>query len=300
MSKQEIMFGTDPEAFATYNKKGKLYALPPVFFREDLEIDVKDNGDHPIYLEDGKGGMVHEDGAAFEICVPPTTNWEEMWEQCSDLVKSFNSLYLDHLPPTLVNSSLAMIPTVNWDVERWEHKGPTWEYATRFGCDKDYDAWKEFAPPEEVDVMDASKHPWRYAGGHLHFSLLGSDEIKNRPLDIVACLAYTAGLAAIAYGNNLELEKLRSFRYGKPTKYRVQNYSNGAVGIEYRTPSASWLGDKNLAAQVFGWAEIGIRSLFLGGALEKVQKFKVETANAIMTADKAMALALLKEVGALV
>jgi len=40
--------------------------------------------------------------------------------------------------------------------------------------------------------------------------------------------------------------------------------------------------------------------LFLDNMLPKVMKFKVETANAIMTADKALALSILKEVEALV
>ena len=297
--KQTIMYGADPEAFATYTKNEEVYALPPVVFREDLGLETEDNGEHPIFTR-LDGGYLHEDGAAFELCIPPSDNWEAVWEHCSRIITKFEDEILYELPITLVNSTLSMLPTVKWEVDRWKLRGEGFTQATRFGCNPDEDAWKEFAPPKEVNVMDASLHPYRHAGGHLHFSLPGNDEIKKRPLDVVASLAHTAGLAAIAYGNNLELEKLRAFRYGKPTKYRVQEYRNGDTGIEYRTPSASWMGDKDLAAQVFGWAEIGIRSLFLGGALEKVQKFKVETANAIMTADKAMALALLKEVGALV
>jgi len=291
--KQKLVLGADPEMFATYGN-GK-YAAPPAYLISDLGVKVESNGNHPKFLNDNRGGFVHADGAAMEISVPPSTDWEVIWEQCNAMIKRVENEILSNYPND-VDPKLSTVPTIEWEVSRWKWKGAEFDYATRFGCDKDYDAWKEFAPPLAFDVMDASQHPERYAGGHIHFSIPGSTIFKDNPLGAIGSLVYTAGLAAIAFSPNPDLEAKRAIRYGKPSKYRVQNYSNGDVGIEYRTPSASWLGDKSLAERVFYWGRIGINVLLLEGALEKMKDMRDAAAAAIMNADQKQAVSLLAEV----
>jgi len=291
-----IMIGADPEMFATYTDSGKVFAMPPIVLRRDYEVFFEENEDHPIFMRDDDGGFLHEDGSAFEISIPPSDDWRVLFDQCHNLMRLFEDKVLAGLPPSVVDMKLAMLPTIAWQVSRWEWEGGDFINSTRFGCNPDKDAWGEFAPPLEFDVMDASRHDERYAGGHLHFSVPGNDEISKRPLQAVESLVFTSGLAAIAYSKNQELEKRRAIRYGKPSKYRVQNYPNGDIGIEYRTPSCSWLGSKDLAEKVFSWGRRGIQNLFLDGALGKVIDLKVPVANAILSADSEMALELLKEV----
>ena len=105
-----------------------------------------------------------------------------------------------------------------------------------------------------------TEHPLRYAGGHMHIStddtelakLICENEAYNPfTIDLIALFSTTIGLCNIAYSKNPELEKIRQFRFGKPGKWRYQIYSGGFVGVEYRTPSNSWITDKTLGNSLF-------------------------------------------------
>ncbi len=70
----------------------------------------------------------------------------------------------------------------------------------------------------------------------------------------------TVGLAATAFSPVPELEKTRTFRYGKPGVWRPQAYPDGSFGLEYRSVSNSWTNPKNrdLAEQIEKWLNIAI------------------------------------------
>jgi hypothetical protein len=105
-----------------------------------------------------------------------------------------------------------------------------------FGCDPDEDA---ILPDYVCSTVDVSTHPYRYFGGHIHIGHM-DDDISNafkklvRPF--VRLLACTVGVYCIAHTSNPEEERLRALQYGRPGRFRTQKW-----GLEYRTPSVSWL-----------------------------------------------------------
>lgn len=116
---------------------------------------------------------------------------------------------------------------------------------TEFGCSPSKDA---YTGEDKVVVLQAYTHPWRYAGGHLHFgdlaygynpTLYGSDPcsaIKDRtknPLLVKLFDKYIGVPLAVLFNDDAQWERRKY--YGQAGEYREQNYGN-ASGVEYRVP----------------------------------------------------------------
>ena len=281
-----LKFGSDPEFFAAYEENGELYVLPPVILRAEHGAPFENNGRHPIFARYGET-IVHEDGAAFEMSTPPSSDWKSMWNTINDVKKQFGtdvlSKYGDVCLPVL-----HALPAMHWQVEKWLEKGTDFRLATLFGCDADKDLFNTKA---RCKVIDATMHPWRYAGGHIHVS--GIPEIESQPLIALRCMVMSAGLASTAYSDVPELENERLFLYGKPGKYRIQEYSNGEMGIEYRTCSTRWTESFELAKKVFTWAEIGMRILLQKGLYLEFEPIIPDITDAIIKVDQNKARSIL-------
>lgn len=297
-----LVYGADPEFGAVYSKDGKKFILPPVFFRENLGVEFTENVDaptHPIFFEDkGLGIRWHEDGSAFELSVTPATNWVELFEKIQLAKQILSEKILKYFPGDCL-PELESLPAIGYEVDRWNKMGIEWQLCNVFGCDRDKDV---FNVEYEGEVIDALKHPWRYLGGHGHFS--GRDSIISDPMGAIASLAFTMGLAATAYSPNPELERIRAEMYGKPGRYRVQEYKklwndipNTHQGVEYRTPSVSWTTSKEIATKVFGWAEIGINTLLEKNLIQKLfPMYGQEVKLAISNCDQPLALEILNQI----
>lgn len=299
-----ILFGTDPECAAVYlkeitmedgTKKLVKFSIPPYYLRKVLGVPAeKQNEKHPEFLKE-KNWKVIEDGANFEFTVEPSHNPADLFATVHDAKKAIEERILAKFPDFCL-PELQFLPTLNWEVERWNKEisagildADEFEMCTEFGCDPDED---EFDTTAKGKVLDVKNWPYRYCGGHLHVS--GSPLIREDHHLALRCMVITAGLAAIAYTDVPGLEKDRTFHYGKPGRFRVQNYGKDnpfgkdyQIGIEYRTLSASWLKSWAIAEPVLKWAEIGIKNLLetsLGGELTKEL---VEVAcPAILSADQ--------------
>lgn len=303
--KTEILWGADPEMFATYkDANGDLCVMPPVCFRRDFGAKVEPNANHPIFMrvDDVK---IHEDGGAFEFSLLPDHDWKSLFTRINNAKEEFGKSFLSRFDQ--VDPELQPLPSVKWEVERWSSEGADFEFATRFGCDPDEDAFSSiFKKRSRSKGFDATTHPWRYAGGHIHVS--GVKEIQDSPLIAIRSLALTAGLAAVAYSDTPDLDRERTFRYGLPGKFRIQNYGSlyndipySNSGVEYRTPSVRWTANYNLAQQVFSWAEIGIKNLLVGSLYNELSdEIIVEATHAIVEIDQTKALQLLSHVSTLV
>jgi hypothetical protein len=295
--KSRILFGTDPECFAGYLKNDKLYTLPPYFFRKILQVHASDDDRHPVFLT-GEYFKAHEDGAAFEFAIRPSFDPKELFERIQEAAKAVNQQILSSFPEYCL-PSLQFVPTIGFDVERWKEMEEDFFMSTMFGCDPDEDVFNLSA---QCMVMDASKHPYRYAGGHLHMS--GNENIAKDPHSAIRCMALTAGLAAIANSPVADLERDRTLLYGRPGKFRVQNYGidnpfgkDYAIGIEYRTPSCTWAGNWKVAKEFLKWAEIGIKELLGTKLAAELDKEIMEPAiEAILSADKKLAKQLLAHI----
>ncbi len=298
----KLMFGSDPEMAATYTKDGELFVLPPFFLRTYRGVsfipDPNENK-HPEFLR-GKDWKVIEDGAAFELTVKPSTDFREVFDRIQEATSHIRHEILEYFPGDC-NPSISFLPAVSYEVNRWINEGEDFQMATQFGCDPQQDA---FDTEREDCVLDASRHPWRYFGGHKHVS--GSVKFMEDPHLAVKCQAITAGCAAVAFSDVPDLERVRTFKYGIPGSFRVQNYGADnpfgkeyQYGVEYRTISCRWADNWELAKKIHDWSVIGIRQLLetsLGAELvETLSPFAI---RAILEADQSLAMEVLQEVEA--
>lgn len=281
-----LVFGSDPEVFAYYKKDEKPFVIPPAEFREKGLPIIIQNGKNPVFYADNDIKII-EDGVAFEFTIRPSTNWRELYER----IQHAKQILKDKIIPILdeAEEDVSCLPTINYEVDRWGKKSRSFQNCLIFGCDPDRDA---FNPSDEGTIINARKHPFRYGGGHLQVS--GVPEFKDDIFYAVKCMAIGAGIAYVAYSDVPELEKMRTYLYGKPGKFRPQRYEglfegipNTNFGIEYRTPSNSWTNNVKQAEQVFEWLQISIFNLFLGGLGKEILKeYEEEIKRIIVEADQ--------------
>lgn len=293
-SNSKLLFGTDPEVFAGANIDGNLEVVPPALFRVMGLPIAKPDDRHPVFVKE-KNVAIIEDGAAFEFTVTPATDWKTLFDRVQEAKNLLAKSILGNFT-NICDGQVHSIPAIAYNTNRWKDYGEEFEMALIFGCDADYDVWEGMKKSVEID---AREHPYRYAGGHIHVS--GSKAIKESPLVAIECLAATVGLACVANTPVPDLERLRTGLYGRPTKFRPQEYGklfrgipDTDFGVEYRTPSVSWTNSQEAAENVFSWLEIGIRNLLEGGLHKNLlPKIRKEVTNAIVNCDKALAQDLL-------
>lgn len=285
---RELIFGSDPEHFAGYKKGDDIFVLPPAFFREIGVEHVRSKGRgnfYSFYRDDAV--EIVEDGVAFEYTLRPSKDWEELFDRIQNAKEILGGIISQ--AGERCEKDVFVLPTINYEVERWENKPESYKKCLIFGCDPDYDA---FAKGSRGRVVDALKHPWRYGGGHIHVS--GVPGFRENPLMAVKSMAIGIGLAAVHFSNVPALDRARTFLYGKAGKFRPQKYRelfegipHTDFGIEYRTPSNAWTGSREIAAQLFKWAEISVREIFEKGlCIELLQKYSEEIQRIIIDVDQ--------------
>jgi hypothetical protein len=287
-SKSKILFGSDPECFSGYERDGVMYALPPYWFRHNGVEVVEEDERHPVFIQTDEF-KAHEDGSAWEFAIRPSFSPHELFGRIQQAASAVSTQILSRFPDDCL-PNLQFTPVIGWDVERWKDMPKDFFMSTRFGCDPSQDVFNMMKKAVEID---ASLHPERYGGGHIHFS--GSPMIAEDPDMAVKCQVITSGVAAILYSPHADLERRRTFLYGIPGNFRVQHYGknsfgpNYADGIEYRTLSATWAGNWSVAEKVLSWAEIGIHILDSGLGNEIVGDIVDPAIEAIMTANQQLA-----------
>jgi hypothetical protein len=298
-----LVFGSDPEFFAGYMQNNELFVKPAAYFRKFLNVPaMAPESKHPVFIDkmNELGILIMEDGVAFEETILPDTNWENLFNRINLGKKILSDEILSKFPDECL-PEVQTVPTIKYDVDRWQQykKDPFFMQSMIFGCDRDYNALDY---KTKNRVVNALKHWWRYGGGHIHIS--GSEWIKKEPILAVQSCIFTGGLAAVAFSDAPELDKARTFLYGKPDRYRPQEYNklfngipNTDFGIEYRTPSNRWTNSYEHAAQLFKWLEIGIKNVLEGGlTLELLNKIGKESCEAILECNQPLAKELLSYV----
>jgi len=244
MTEINYTVGADPEFGIQDLSTGFIY--PPICLALWDNIPYEENRIKPEHLIFGRmvepNIMLHMDGSAFELEIPPTKNPDELFkylEDGKDLAKGI----LSGFP----NLELSPKPCLPWNIDKYSEKNVSSEiiYANRFGCDPDFNSWMGDIEREEID---ATKHPWRYFGGHIHIGV--SKEIKSEIHSMPGAFAKFCdiflGTLCCSKTKYKEEEKLRLFRYGYPGSYRTQNH-----GFEYRSPSNSWVDNEEVIQNLF-------------------------------------------------
>lgn len=228
------LFGTDPELFAVLN--GTI--VPPIAtetigVKRIGTLKEEDPDYHPVYYFDGSIRIIG-DGAAFEANVPPVETPAEMFAWYT----AAKEILRDILPPDLEIVAKAAMPfdlkSLAWAFDDPENnKRLAW--ACRFGCDPQENAYFGGFTKE----VDATHIRHRYAGGHLHISDTEID-LQEIRIPLIRTLDQTLGIACLFNSPHPEAEVIRQEFYGIPGNFRRQDYGE-ILGLEYRTPSVSWL-----------------------------------------------------------
>lgn len=241
------LFGTDPEYFVVEYIDGKPYSVPVPFFVENgllPEIGFDEERKHPVVYK-CNDFKIMGDGVAFEANPTPSKTPKEMYEKIQNVLNTIREMVSPFGYEVLVS------PTVYYDYARYYRREiRSLEWCGLFGCDADKDAilGDEYTSPE----IDVSKHIYRYGGGHFHLSDLNK-LIKDYPMVMIRLLAMTVGVSSIVNSTKPIEEKLRMFKYGQPGRYRVQDYPDGNIGVEYRSPSNLWTEKLETIEEMFYW-----------------------------------------------
>ncbi len=127
-----------------------------------------------------------------------------------------------------------------------------------FGCLPDFNAYTLTTNTAE---MDATRHPYRYAGGHIHIGI-SSPYIKKTQneykiakteeghIEIIKFLDLFVGIPSVLLDSG-KGSKERRAKYGKAGCFRPTPY-----GVEYRTLSCWWLKSPITLSLVYGLARI--------------------------------------------
>ena len=280
-----ITYGADPEVFATYNGRGGNYCIPPIAFETLYKVKpIIPDEKHPVYI-DNQYFQWHMDGAAFELRIKhPYRSFSSLYNVIQD-AKSILSGWLKSY-----DYSLTVKPTVLFNTKRfWDKQDERFRQCVIFGCDADFDI---FDPNYVCKTIDVSTYPYRHGGGHIHIGHTdkGIARTFHKYLyPFMQLLTIYVGNTCLAFSKYPEEEKLRSGNYGKPGKHRLPAY-----GVEYRTPSNSWL---NVYDNNYYHIHNGIRKsvelLLNSVAGKRAIEAHFETANkAILEANKPLAVDL--------
>ena len=294
-SKYELTFGTDPEVFSVI-ENGKNYVISPALLEKFSGLkDIPDNRTeeeqikHPFYIKNSEFNWMM-DGVSWEAIISPAKTPTELFDRIQIALHA-----LEHKISRLKYKDFPLLihgkPVVDIEPDMYlpylnEEKILQ---GFIFGCDPDKDAINPSYKCEEIDVID---HLFRYGGGHFHIGSKDEKIIENMHeifAPFLRLLAIFVGNVSIAYSEYPEEEKLRAKTYGQAGRYRIQDW-----GIEYRSPSNSWISNLETTRLMFEGAEKAIYFLqnpkegiplinkYLEPTIDSIKNVDIETSKSIL------------------
>lgn len=287
-----MRYGTDPEFFTVDSDN---YVISPALLQVAGKIKpIIDDIKHPIFIsKDDFSWMM--DGVAWELTLnKPVESAKEIHNLTLDSLECLEE-FISKIEWQGDYLKLHKRPVVNINPQTYLDKLNLENVYQGFifGCDPDEDG---ILPDYICDEIDVFSHPYRYGGGHIHLS--GNRLMYENPRIAIQLLAITVGNFAIANSLFPEDEKLRVKTYGRPGRFRPQKYKNGDVGIEYRTPSNSWISlslDKK--EELFYLAELAGKIIKTPeSAMSFIRKYLSNTIEAINNADMELSNEILETI----
>lgn len=248
--------GTDPEFFVADKKTGKILAADKFF----------PDKDHPMTIESLKADPRNKlffDGIQAEINVTSAT--------CRESVGYYVREGLRQAAQTIGKDNMIVVkPSVRVQKSVINAAKPE---ARIFGCMPDFNAYTRGTNTSEID---ASNHPYRYAGGHIHVGVSSSylkpgdreynlAKTEEGHLEVIKFFDYVSGPILLLMDKSPESKRRRSL-YGSAGCFRPTPY-----GIEYRTPSCWWLKSSAGMSLAFGMVRVAY-NLLLANLSEEFKK----------------------------
>lgn len=188
----------------------------------------------------GDETYIFADNVLAELNSPPATGLLPFIARLQKTLK----LAALHLYPNrlMIKSSLEFPPSQMEDLR-----------AFIIGCTPEYNAWNLDSDGLPCRVPPPFIRPgnnFRSCGGHIH---IGCSEAVRNPVRLVRALDLFVGITNILIDHD-STSKARRKIYGGAGNFRSTNY-----GIEYRTPSVSWLASPAHAMVIYLMVDAAIR-----------------------------------------
>jgi hypothetical protein len=279
------LYGSDPEFFIYKNTINTIYGdipniVPPASLIADMGVKFTVSSNNKRILIDKPDYKVIEDGAALEINFKKpfnnTTQLHHTYYQAKDTIQKF--LYGIDMHLKLSEDVLGFFNIKDY----WEGRDENFIDCVRFGCDPDTFPKLYSMSGFEKDVckiIDASKHEYRYAGGHIHIQNMTDnpdiylDNLEYAPI----VLDFIVGTINVLLdrGQKIKTQELARLKYyGRPGRVRLQKYSENKNGIEYRPPSNQWITDTYSTNAILQSASIAAHIIERNMAKEFYLEFK--------------------------
>lgn len=262
---KNVKLGADPELFLVRNGE--------IISAEGLIGGTKEEP-KPISK---KGHFIQEDNVMVEYNIPPVDTEEDFVSE-----HKFVLDYLTILANLQDGAKLAIQASGELDRKYLQS-----DQAKTFGCEPDFNAWKQqFNPEPSKEVQNGTL---RTCGGHIHVGYKDPDYKTSRLL--ITAMDATLGLQSLL----LDKDERRKSMYGNAGAMRLKNY-----GVEYRTLSNFWIETEDLTRWAYNTTMDAIELVNTGVAKTIKKKFGKDIQKAINKNNKKLAQELLAKIEILV
>lgn len=181
----------------------------------------------PLPLPIGNGFAVQEDNVAVEYNIPPSKTKDAFVENIHNTI---NFLYKEMVATR--GLAFSKVSSARFDKMQLLHPK-----ALEFGCDPDYNAWKNGERNPRPSAVDETL---RTCGGHVHVGAKFSS--RRSIMQFIKYLDLYLGVPSVVMDDGHERKQL----YGSPGAFRFKPY-----GCEYRVLSNFWVHDQRLTGWVW-------------------------------------------------
>lgn len=241
---RDVTLGGDPEFFVA-DKTGRI--LPSDHFFPGKHNPIILSSDRTKSLNKDGQNKVFFDGIQGEI--------NPAAQKCRDYLNINIKELLLEVSSRIGDNKVVLKPSVRVLKKTLEVADPE---AKVFGCMPDFNA---YTLTTNTCEMDASKHFYRYAGGHIHLGISSVYTKSNDPeyamvhneenhIRIIKFMDVMVGVLSVLLDRGKDAKRRRT-KYGKAGCFRPTPY-----GVEYRTPSCWWLKSPMLSSLVYGLARM--------------------------------------------
>lgn len=256
---RSVIFGCDPEFFFT--KNGQVIGAEKVLPEDGIKREVGSFANENGSIQKGESKIII-DGVQAELNPVPDTCRARLGNEIS---YCFRTLYKEMEKNEALK--LEFSPLVKVSDEEMQSLS---EKSKQFGCAPS----KNIGGLSKMSIKDASKYPYRSAGGHLHFGVDSYfpevKDVLSDPKTLIPILDIIVGNTCVLLDRdegNIERRKV----YGKAGEYRTPKH-----GIEYRTLSNFWLRSYPLMSMVFGLSRQAISIVADGHAKEILKAVNIK------------------------
>lgn len=197
--------GADPEVLLFNEITGKFISSVGL---------IGGSKDYPRPIDE-EGNAVQEDNVTVEFNIPACRTVEEFKKHINK-----NKEWISNRASQL-GLVMAIKPSARYDEDQLNTHG-----AQTFGCEPDFDAWRDGKMNPRPKAADKSL---RSAGGHVHIQI---DHDETDMLEVVKAMDLFVGCLMLEFDD----DKGRRELYGKAGAFRKKSY-----GVEYRTASNAWI-----------------------------------------------------------